>query len=121
MGGGKSMKTTSIAVLVTLAGMLGCSTPQPAEPAKAAAAAQTESSLVPPSIVEQLQKLQPQLAPRSDDGLPEVFKGKPCLLGESCLAMDPRPFEICLLGANKRCGDKMAEPMQVDHAGEGKR
>ncbi len=114
------MKTTSIAILVTLAGMLGCSTPQPAEPRAATAAAQTEPlplhpSIVEPSIVEQVQKLQPQLAPRSDEGLPEAFKGKPCQLGKSCLAMDPRPFEICLLAANKRCGDKMAETMQVDN------
>lgn len=100
------MKSTSIAVLVALAGLLGCSTPQPAE--------------LHPSIAAQVQKLQPQLTPPSDQGLPEVLKGKPCQLGTSCLAMDPRPFEICLLGTNKRCGDKMAETMQVDSAGEGK-
>ena len=101
------MKTTSIAILVTLAGMLGCSTPQQVEPRQ-------------PVLVQQVQKLQPQLTP-PDEHLPEVFKGKPCQLGKSCLAMDPRPFEICLLGANKRCGDKMAEPMQVENASEGKR
>ena len=117
------MKTTSIAVLVTLAGMLGCSTPQP-EPrhetvaAQATVAAPAADPSFPPSIVAQIQKLKPQLAPPSDEGLPEVFKGKPCQLGKSCLAMDPRPFEICLLGGNKRCGDKMAEPLQVENGGE---
>jgi hypothetical protein len=27
---------------------------------------------------------------------------QPCLLGTSCLALDPRPFEVCLVGA-ERC------------------
>ena len=35
-----------------------------------------------------------------------------CSLGSSCLTMDPRPFEACLLGTN-RCSDKLGESMQV--------
>jgi len=118
------MKTTSIAIALTLAGMLGCSTQQPVEPRQAdvapqaAVAAEAVDPPLHPSIAAQVQKLQSQLAPPSDEGLPEVFKGKACQLGKSCLAMDPRPFEICLLSTNKRCGDKMAETMQVENAGE---
>jgi hypothetical protein len=96
------MKTTSIAVLAALAGILGCNTAQQVEQRQAVAA--------PPAQV------QVPLPPPSSDDLPEVFKGKPCQLGKSCLALDPRPFEICLLGTRKRCGDKMAEMMQVENA-----
>jgi hypothetical protein len=35
-----------------------------------------------------------------------------CKLGTSCLAMDPRPFEPCLL-STKHCSDKAAEPLLV--------
>jgi hypothetical protein len=118
------MQTTSIAIALTLAGMLGCSTPQPVEPRQADVAPRSAQAVEPalhPSIVAQLQKLHPRLAPPSDEGLPDEFEGKPCQLGTSCLAMDPRPFEICLLGANIRCGDKIAEAMRVENAGEGTR
>ena len=110
------MKTTSIAVIVTLAGMLGCSTPQPMEPKQAAVTVQTVEPS-PPHLAQlaQVAQIHPYLEPPSPKDLPEVFKGKPCQLGKSCLAMDPRPFEICLLGSNKRCGDKMAEMMQVEN------
>jgi hypothetical protein len=37
---------------------------------------------------------------------------KACLLGTSCLTMDPRPFEACLVSA-KSCGDKGAELLRV--------
>ena len=36
-----------------------------------------------------------------------------CLLGTSCLDMDSRPFEVCLLGGTS-CSDKLAEVMQVE-------
>jgi len=35
-----------------------------------------------------------------------------CQLGGDCLAMDPRPFELCQVSA-KSCGDKLAEILQV--------
>ena len=35
-----------------------------------------------------------------------------CQLGTSCLALDPRPFELCLVGGNK-CADKLEPPIQV--------
>jgi len=41
---------------------------------------------------------------------PSVFSA--CQLGTSCLALDPRPFEPCLVGSNK-CADKLEPPIQV--------
>ena len=41
---------------------------------------------------------------------PAVFTA--CQLGTSCLALDPRPFELCLVGSNK-CADKLEPPIQV--------
>jgi hypothetical protein len=42
---------------------------------------------------------------------------KACLLGTSCMTLDQRPFETCLVGgvgsSGKRCGDKLAEFMLV--------
>jgi hypothetical protein len=35
-----------------------------------------------------------------------------CQLGTTCLTMDPRPFESCLL-TTKHCKDKAAEPILV--------
>jgi hypothetical protein len=40
--------------------------------------------------------------------------GRVCQLGTSCLTMDTRPFEVCLLGA-KSCSDKVREPLLVDN------
>jgi len=36
-----------------------------------------------------------------------------CQLGTSCLTLDERPFEICLLDT-KHCRDKVVEPLLVD-------
>ena len=36
-----------------------------------------------------------------------------CQLGTSCLTLDQRPFEICLLDT-KHCRDKVVEPLLVD-------
>ena len=48
--------------------------------------------------------------------IPQDGKGLPppriCNLGKDCLAMDPRPFELCQL-SSKSCGDKLAEVLQV--------
>jgi hypothetical protein len=44
----------------------------------------------------------------------EDVVGRVCQLGTSCLTMDSRPFEVCLLGA-KNCSDKVREPLLVDN------
>lgn len=106
---------TSIALLVTITALLGCSTPQPAEPRQVAVSPQTLERLLlqatklptPAATVQQL--------PPPPDFRAEVFKGKPCQLGTSCLEMDPRPFEVCLLGTNKPCSEKAREPLLVDN------
>jgi hypothetical protein len=36
-----------------------------------------------------------------------------CQLGTSCFTLDPRPFELCLVAAGKRCVDKATEPLLV--------
>lgn len=41
---------------------------------------------------------------------PSTFSA--CQLGTSCLALDPRPFELCLVSGNK-CADKLEPPIQV--------
>jgi len=56
--------------------------------------------------------------------VPNFFEMKPqppsslpparfCRLGTSCMALDSRPFETCLLGS-KGCGDKLGEYLQVE-------
>jgi hypothetical protein len=98
---------TSIAFIGTTAMviMLGCSMPQIAT---SVAAAPAESS-APPVIVFHsvpLERLAPPLEP------PPAF----CKLGTSCLALDPRPFEACLL-STKDCRDKVVEPLLVEQQG----
>ena len=80
-----------------LAALLGCSTPQPVEPVAA-----DPTSVPPPEISFDLPLEEP--VPES----PPTF----CKLGTTCLAMDPRPFEACLL-STKDCRDKAAEPLLV--------
>ena len=82
-----------------LAVLLGCSTPQPAAPVLAAAPA------LPPPPEITLYSL-PPIEPWPEP-LPRF-----CKLGTSCLAMDPRPFEPCLL-STKDCRDKASEPILV--------
>ena len=79
-----------------LAALLGCSTPQPAPVADAS------TPVPPPEISFSL----PLEVPGPDS--PPTF----CKLGTTCLAMDPRPFEPCLL-STKDCRDKAAEPLLV--------
>ena len=81
------------AVFVPMLGLLGCSTPPP-EPALVAV------EPPPPEVSVEL-PLEP----------PAV--GHICKLGESCLELDPRPFEACLVGT-KHCVDKAVEPLLVD-------
>ena len=79
-----------------LAAMLGCSTSQPV-------AQVTEAIEVPPPEISMelpLESPDPKPVPRL------------CKLGTSCLAMDPRPFEPCLL-STRECRDKMPDPVLV--------
>jgi len=86
------MNTNLSAVFaMTVATLLGCSTaPPPAEVA-------TPVALPPPEIQKDL-PLEPRLA-----------MGRICKLGTSCLELDSRPFEVCLVGGAKPCVDKGVE------------
>jgi hypothetical protein len=91
----------NVTVFVVLAGGLaGCSTPPAAEKA--------EPIFVSAPLAPPIYKL-------PDDGrfphAPLVF-GRLCQLGTSCLSLDPRPFEPCLL-STKPCTDKAVEPLLV--------
>lgn len=83
----------------SLAGLLGCSTPKTVEPAMAI------YSLPFPTTEYELRD--GQVIPKSLQPF-----GRVCRLGTSCLTMDPRPFEPCLL-STKSCSDKTAEPILV--------
>jgi len=82
----------------SLAGLLGCSTPQAIEPTV------YELPLLPSPDYEMRDG---QLVPRTQQPTARI-----CKLGTSCLAMDPRPFVPCLL-STKSCSDKAAEPLLV--------
>ena len=69
--------------------LVACSTPHPA--------GDVTQAVPPPEISIDL-PLEPP--PRGD--------GAVCKLGDSCLALDPRPFEACLVDT-KRCVDKGVE------------
>ena len=77
--------------------LLGCSTPQPA-----AVSATPPGLAVPPPEVSIDLPLEPPA---------ETF-ARACQLGTTCLEMDPRPFEPCLLSTT-RCRDKVTEPLLV--------
>jgi hypothetical protein len=83
-----------------LAMLLGCSTPRPDAPAAAVSAELPAPPMLSYSIP--LERPVPPLEP-----LPAF-----CKLGTSCLALDPRPFEACLL-STKDCRDKATEPLLV--------
>ena len=69
--------------------LLGCSTSPPA----------------PVPIVEPLTfELPLEPVPQQDP-----LAGRVCQLGTSCLELDPRPFEMCLLATDKHCGEKITE------------
>jgi hypothetical protein len=86
-------------VLAPIAGLMGCSTPT---------AAKTEPMVASLPFEPPIYKM-PDGPPNPDS--PLVF-GHLCKLGTSCLALDPRPFEPCLL-STKSCSEKAAEPTQV--------
>jgi hypothetical protein len=74
--------------------LLGCSTP--ARPPTVRDA--------PPRVVMPLD------VPPLDQPQDPVL-GRICQLGTSCLELDPRPFEMCLLATNKHCGEKITESL----------
>jgi hypothetical protein len=80
-----------------LAALLACSTPQSVAPI-----ADAPTPVPPPEISFSLPLEEPE-----PESLPTF-----CTLGTTCLAMDPRPFEPCLLSA-KNCRDKATEPLLV--------
>jgi len=84
---------TKIAIALALISLLGCSTSQRVQ-------------TPPPEISRPLRLDSVPIAP------PVVIAGRICKLGTSCLAMDPRPFEPCLL-STKHCSDKATEPLLV--------
>jgi hypothetical protein len=86
-------------VALTLAVLLGCSTSKTASTIQAAPPSVPSQ---PPLVIEWRNPPQSAVEP----------PGQFCLLGTTCLAMDPRPFEPCLL-SSRHCKDKPAEPMQV--------
>lgn len=75
--------------------LLACSTPQPT--------AELATTEIPPPEISMDLPLEP----------PSRVNGALCKLGDSCLALDPRPFEACLVGT-KRCVDKATPPVTVD-------
>ena len=95
------MNTRIAIAIVALASLLGCSTPHTAQSHAAGHTAPASSDLAPGYELHE-----GQLVPRVLI-LPQV-----CKLGTSCLAMDPRPFEPCLL-STKHCADKAIEPLLV--------
>lgn len=96
-----NFKTTAFVSASALAALLGCSTPQPAS----VSATPPEGVAVPPPEVSIDLPLEPPA---------ETF-AKACHLGTTCLEMDPRPFEPCLLSTT-HCRDKVTEPLLVGQA-----
>jgi hypothetical protein len=85
----------SITVGFAVMAVLGCSTPPPhSQPSHAAVPTPDVQFDLPP---EQR----------------EMFAGRVCKLGTSCMDLDPRPFEACLVGA-KHCVDKALETVEVE-------
>lgn len=96
-----NFKTTAFVSASALAALLGCSTPQPAS----VSATPPEGVAVPPPEVSIDLPLEPPA---------ETF-ARACQLGTTCLEMDPRPFEPCLLSTT-HCRDKVTEPLLVGQA-----
>jgi hypothetical protein len=73
---------------------------------------------VPPPDVSRLLPLEPYAYHTPNEPAPPdpaMPIGKICQLGTSCLALDSRPFEVCLLGTQKRCSEKVREPLLVEN------
>ena len=98
-----------VSLLATLAAVAvpSCSTPTP----------QVIESVPPPEFARLL-PLEPYASRIPNEPPPpdsNIAGGKFCHLGTTCLAIDPRPFEMCLLGTQKQCSDKAREPMLVEN------
>ena len=97
------MNTRFAIAIAALTSLLGCSTQHTAQTTKA------QPTTPPPPLSD----LAPGYELHEGQLVPEVvIPPKICKLGTSCLAMDPRPFEPCLL-STKHCSDKAAEPLLV--------
>jgi hypothetical protein len=95
------MNTKSAISIIMLASLLACSTPH------------TVQTATPTSVELPLLAPLQEYAIRDGQLVPRVLlPGRLCQLGTSCLAMDPRPFEPCLL-STKHCSDKAVEPLLV--------
>jgi hypothetical protein len=83
----------------SLAGLLGCSTPKTA---------------APPMTIYSVPIPAPEYELRDGQLIPKSMQpfGQICKLGTSCLSLDSRPFEPCLLSTTK-CSDKGVEPILV--------
>ena len=90
-------KNTLIASIgaAALAAMLGCSTSRPVT-----SVVDVPLEVPPPEFSFDL----PLEPPSAEPGF------KACKLGTSCMAMDPRPFEPCLL-STRECTEKATEPL----------
>ena len=93
---------THVPILVSAA-LLGCNTSQ-IEPVSIGA-----TSIAMPAAHPMMEF---ETAIPGFDERREIQLGQFCYLGTTCLTMDPRPFEVCLLGSN-RCSDKLREPILV--------
>ncbi len=69
------------------------------------------TSNLPPQVAAPAESFDIPLEVRPDHDSQKPFLGKVCQLGTSCLELDPRPFEMCLLAANKHCGEKITESL----------
>jgi hypothetical protein len=98
----------SLMIAVWIAALLGCSTATP--PASRVAATSPPLAATGAVTVSTQPTFQPEPRSESNEPLPQF-----CQLGTTCLTMDPRPFEACLL-SDKSCGDKPAEAILVDHS-----
>ena len=92
-----------LAIAISVTSLLGCSTPHTAETTQPATSSPPILDLAPGYELRD-GKLVPRLS----------IPGQICKLGmnTSCLAMDPRPFEPCLV-STKHCSDKAGEPLLV--------
>jgi hypothetical protein len=94
----REVSTMRFVYALPIAFVLGCSTPS------------APPSAVPPPVFF-VQQVPP---PEFERDLPlEMPQGHFCQLGKSCMELDPRPFETCLVGSAKRCADKITEPLLV--------
>jgi hypothetical protein len=91
-----------VAFALPLVLLLGCSTaPLPSEGPSPSA------QFVPPPETSIELPLEPP------PGRYGEVQGHFCQLGKSCMELDPRPFEACLVSGAVRCADKIQEPLLV--------